>query len=240
MKTQSIIWVYNKMIFVGFVDLLEAWNPFLLQKKMLTMENRKMVQKRLWKEKEFRLDDGILHFKEIGLLSGYTVELRYEDIIGERRIKRQPNYVLFIAASILFWLSSLNFIGYGTGTITNVLAPTLGVLMSSLLFYIVYRNAQEVVYLDTVENGSIGFFRDESYKRQADKFITELLEQRKLFLVEKYWDCVDCYDKKMHNLDWLKNENIVNIDEFKHLKDEMFQQIETEVMPIGFHKRKCS
>lgn len=204
------------------------------------MENRKMVQKRLWKEKEFKLDDGILHFKEMGLLSGYAVELRYEDIIGERRIKRQPNYILFIAASILFWLSSLNIIGYGTGTITNLLAPILGLLMSSALFYIVYRNAQEVVYLDTVENGSIGFFRDENYKKQADKFITELLEQRKIFLVEKYWDCVDCYDKKMHNLDWLKNENIVNIDEFKYLKDEMFQQVETEVMPIGFHNRKCS
>lgn len=215
-------------------------NSFFITYKMLTMENRKMVQKRLWKEKEFRLDDGILHFKEMGLLSGYAVELRYEDIIGERRTRRQPNYILFIAASILFWLSTLNFIGYGIGTVTGFLAPTLGVLMSSLLFYIVYKNAQEVVYLDTVENGSIGFFRDKRYEGQADQFITELLEQRKIFLVEKYWDCVDCYDRKMHNLDWLKNQNIVNIDEFKYLKDEMFQNIETEVLPIGFHKKKCS
>jgi len=53
-------------------------------------------------------------------------------------------------------------------------------------------------------------------------------------LVEKYWDCVDCYEQKMQNLDWLKNMNIVNIDEFKHLKDEMLRE-EAEKMPIGFY-----
>lgn len=204
------------------------------------MGKQKMTQKRLWKEKEFRLDDGILHHKEMGFLSGYEVELRYEDIIGERRTKRQPNYFLFIAASILFWLSTANFIGYGVGAIESIVAPILGMLLSSLLFYIVYRNGQEVLYLETLENGSIGFFRDGIHRRQADEFITELLERQKVFLVEKYWDCVDCYDQKMDNLDWLKNRNIVNIDEFKYLKEEMFHVDETEILPIGFHKKRCS
>lgn len=204
------------------------------------MENRKMTQKRLWKEKEFRLDDGILHLKEMGLLSGYEMELRYEDIIAEKRTQRSPNYVLFGAASVLFWLSTANFIAYGAGVVSGIIAPILGIMMSSMLFYIVYRNAQEVLYLETLDNGSIGFFRDGIHKKQADDFIKELLERQKIFLVEKYWDCVDCYDQKMQNLDWLKNRNIVNIDEFKYLKEEMFHQDETEILPIGFHKKKCS
>lgn len=204
------------------------------------MENRKMTQKRLWKEKEFRLEDGILHLKEMGLLSGYELELRYEDIIGEKRTKRQPNYFLFGAASVLFWLSITNFIGYSAGLITAIVPPILGVLMSALLFYIVYRNAQEVLFLDTLDNGTIGFFRDGGNRKQADEFVAELLERQKIFLVEKYWDCVDCYDQKMNNLDWLKNRNIVNIDEFKYLKEEMFHEGEAEILPIGFHNRKCS
>lgn len=203
------------------------------------MEERKMVQKRLWNEKEFRLDDGILHLKEMGLFSGYEAELRYEDIIGEKRSSRRPNYFLFGAASFLMWLSLANIIGYGAGLVQGIIIPILGIVMSSVIFYVVFKNAQEVLYLDTLDNGSIGFFRDGIHQQEADEFIQELLEQRKIFLVEKYWDCVDCYDQKMHNLDWLKNRNIVNIDEFKYLKDEMLPN-EAEVMPIGFYNKKCS
>lgn len=200
-----------------------------------------MVQKRLWKEKEFKLDDGILHFKEVGLLSGFELELRYEDIIGQKRSRRQPNYYLFSASLVLMWLSFANLIGYGAGVVEGILPPILGLIGSSALFYIVYKNAQEVLYLDTSNNGAIGFFRDGIHQEEVDQFITELLEQRKIFLVEKYWDCVDCFDQKMDNLDWLKNRNIVNIDEFKYLKDEMFQlEEEAEILPIGFHRRKCS
>lgn len=204
------------------------------------MEKQKMIQKRLWREKEFRLDDGILHLKEMGLLSGYELELRYEDIIGEKRIRRKPNYFLFGAASILFWLSITNLMAYCVGSVEGLIAPILGLLMSSVLFYVVYKNAQEVLYLDTFDNGAIGFFRDGIHQQEADAFIAELLERQKIFLVEKYCDCVDCYDQKMQNLDWLKNRNIVNIDEFNYLKEEMFQKYETEILPIGFHRKKCS
>jgi len=205
------------------------------------MDNHQMVQKRLWKAKEFRLDDGILHHKEIGLLSGFEVELRYEDIIGEKRTRRQPNYYLFTAAAVLMWLSCANIIGYGAGVVDSLFIPFLGIAMSIGLFYVVYANAQEVLYLDTVDNGSIGFFRDHTYQVDVDAFIAKLLEHRKIFLVEKYWDCVDGYDQKMQNLDWLKDRNVVNIDEFKYLKEEMFlQEEEAEILPIGFHRRKCS
>ena len=203
------------------------------------MGDLKMVQKRLWKEKEFRLNEGILHLKEIGLFSGFETELRYEDIICEKRIRRKPNYFLFGAAGVLLWLSIVNIIGYEAGTVDGVLAPSLGIIMSMALFYVVYKNAQEILYLDTMDNGSIGFFRDGVHQESADKFISELLEQRKIFLVEKYCDCVDCYEQKMHNLDWLKNRNIVNIDEFKYLKEEMLR-VEAEKLRIGFHKKKCS
>jgi len=130
------------------------------------MEDLTMVQKRLWKEKKFRLDDGILHFKEVGLFSGFEAELRYEDIIGEKRTKRKPNYFLLVAGGFLMWLSVVNIFSYSTGEVSGIIVPVLGGMMASALLYIVYRSAQEVVYFDTVHSESIGFFRDSMYQKK--------------------------------------------------------------------------
>jgi len=104
------------------------------------MEDLTMVQKRLWKEKKFRLDDGILHFKEVGLFSGFEAELRYEDIIGEKRTKRKPNYFLLVAGGFLMWLSVVNIFSYSTGEVSGIIVPVLGGMMASALLYIVYRS----------------------------------------------------------------------------------------------------
>jgi len=171
------------------------------------MQNQTIVQKRLWVSKEFRLEDGILYYKHVGLFGGFAVELRYEDIESEKRVEHKRSFWLLAAATILMYLSITNiFSGVGIG-------------------------------FDTQYDTKVAFLRDEKYKEETDKFVDEFLRARKLFLVEKYWDCVENYDQKINNLDWLKNCNVVNIDEFKYLTAEYFEQAEGGAsMPIGFKK----
>jgi hypothetical protein len=194
------------------------------------MQNQTIVQKRLWVSKEFRLEDGILYYKHVGLFGGFAVELRYEDIESEKRVEHKRSFWLLAAATILMYLSITNiFSGVGIGFI--------GALLAGGIYYMVDKLEGETLCFDTQYDTKVAFLRDEKYKEETDKFVDEFLRARKLFLVEKYWDCVENYDQKINNLDWLKNCNVVNIDEFKYLTAEYFEQAEGGAsMPIGFKK----
>ena len=152
-------------------------------------QEQTIAQKRLWYEKEFRLDDGILHLKEMGLFGGHEIELRYEDILSQKTTKNQPNLLLLLSASFLMLLSISNLAGWINNG-TN--GPAFwGVVFALGMFYVTYKSAGEMICLETIHNRDIQFFRDPDSKRRTDRFIDELLKERKLFMVEKYWDCAN-------------------------------------------------
>jgi len=197
------------------------------------MNKQKVVQKRLWSEKEFSLEDGILRLREIGLFGGVELEVRYEDIISEKKLRRTPNYFLLTAATVLMSLSVVNL--FGNATIgSQSLIPWWGIIMAGSLYYLAYKSAQEVLYFNTIYDTEIAFFRNKNQQIATDDFVNEFLEQRKVFLVEKYWDCADSLEQKMQNLDWLKNCNVVNLDEFKYLREETLNHYTAYKTPIGF------
>lgn len=204
------------------------------------MHTTSITQKRLWTTKTFELQDGILWMRTTDWIGTNERELRYEDIISEKSVRRAPNYWLLSATGFLCWLSCINLIAYAAGTNTNLADALFGLLVSVGMAYVAYQSAQEEIHLFTTKDEQIILFRDPQNKALADAFVYDLLQERKLFLVEKYWDCVDCHDQKMDNLEWLKNRNIVNIEEFKHLKEETYELDEVDILPIGFHRKQCS
>lgn len=197
------------------------------------MSGAVLTQKRLWISKKVTIRDGVLSYQHTGLFGGYAFEIKFEDIGNEQTTLHRPHIGFLLAATFLLLLSLVGLLGW---TNVNREIALLGGLSAMGIYYVSFVLGQAQISLNTAKGVDLKFLAEAENEIEAESFLAELARSRKLFLVEKYWDCVDDYEEKIANLSWLKDGNIVNINEFKYLKEELFETETKHLVPIGFRK----
>jgi hypothetical protein len=196
-----------------------------------------LTQKRLWNKQQFELEEGILTIYRIGLLNSKKLEIKFEDLLDEKTITERSDYPMLIGGVFLMTLATLRIISDWGTTDAALLVPCIGLVFGMCMLIMGQLAKTELVILKNKNHLPIYFFRDKDHAVALDLFLQELFEQRKVYLVDKYWECVDNPDLKAKNLDWLKNTNIINLEEFRFLKQEENQPYTpNKIRPIGFHK----
>ena len=196
-----------------------------------------LTQKRLWNKQQFELEEGILTIYKIGLLNSKKLEIKFEDLLDEKTITERSDYAMLIGGVFLMTLATLRISSNWGVPDVSLLVPCIGLVFSFCMLIMGQLAKTELVILKNKNHLPIYFFRDKAHAVELDLFLHELFEQRKVYLVDKYWECVDNPDLRAENLDWLKNTNIINLEEFRFLKqEENHPYIPTKIRPIGFHK----
>lgn len=200
------------------------------------MTTSSITQQRLWQSSVYNLEEEFLHCKETTGWNSLEIDLPYEEISRDKFIYQHYSYKAMAAVAILWILSLGNVLGVIEGAYSFIGFPVL--LASSTALYVLYHQGQAVIRLGQGSDYDLLFFCDKEHRAEAEQFVSALLEKQRLFLIEKYWNCIDNVDEKLGYLEWLKNRNVIDLDTFKVMRETVGYHPSSSGYPIGFHKEQ--
>jgi hypothetical protein len=167
------------------------------------------------------------------------LNISYEEIDTSKIIKqKQTDNILLIITIIFggfFLINLFNPDNYkGEGWFGVALFLFMVSLISGLLTYIKSKN---LVLIPTLNNGHLEVLTAKPNQEQFDEFMTELSDRITSFLRTKYGtiDLDMPTEPQLMNLSWLKDRDIITIDEFEKLKSDLIHNGKGN-NPVGFTK----
>lgn len=193
-------------------------------------------QQRLWQSSTYHLEEEFLRCKETTGWNRLEIDLPYEEISRDKFVYQHYSYKAMIAVGVLWILGLGNVLGIIDGAYAFLGLPVL--LASSTALYVLYHQGKAVIRLGQGSEYDLLFFCDDEHREEAEQFVDALLEKQRIFLIEKYWNCIDDIDDKLGYLEWLKNRNVIDLDTFKVMRETVGQQSTGSVLPIGFYREQ--
>lgn len=198
-----------------------------------------LSQRKLFLQREFTLNKESLNIKSRNLTSSEELNISYEEIDTSKIIKqKQTDNILLIITLIFggfFLINLFNPDNYkGEGWFGVAIFLFMVTFLSGLLTYIKSKN---LVLIPTLNNGHLEVLNAKPNQEQFDEFMTELSARITSFLRTKYGtiDLDMPTEPQLMNLSWLKDRDIITIDEFEKLKSDLIHNGKGN-NPVGFTK----
>ncbi|MGH1336227.1 MAG: hypothetical protein ACRBFS_08870 [Aureispira sp.] len=223
---------YNRAAYDGSQQIV----LLILAKTVYTMTTISITQQRLWQSSVYHLEEEFLNCKETTGWNSFEIDLPYEEISRDKFIYQHYSYKAMAAIAVLWILSLANILGIVEGAYSLLALPVF--LGSSIGLYVLYHQGQAVIRLGQGSDYDLLFFCDDDHREEAEAFVAALLEKQRVFLIEKYWNCVENVEEKLDYLEWLKNRNVIDLDTFKVMRETVGYRSTSSVFPIGFHKEE--
>lgn len=165
------------------------------------------------------------------------MDIPYEEIdtFKIRKQKKNDNALLFITIffGFFFIINILNSDNYKDSSFIPVAIFLFSAtLISGLITYLKFKN---IILIPTANNGHLELYLTIPSRGETDNFINELTRRINSYLKIKYAsiDKDMPIDQQLSNLLWLKEREILSLEEFEDLKMKLRKNRNGE-KPIGF------
>lgn len=158
-------------------------------------------------------------------LSSYSENFRKFEEIGTHRIKEKSRkigwlitFLFFAAISIIVFIRRIQGAKIGD----NAELFWLGIGLVCLAIYMLTKT--NYIYLANRDyTGSIEFINRRAYRKSLDDFIKLILEKRKEYLLEEYFELDEFTDTDRHeeNLVWLYNQELITKEQLTAKMEEL-------------------
>jgi len=199
----------------------------------------KLTQKKNFVLREFKLSESKLFYNLVKYGNGNEVDIPYENIDGEKVRSSTTNYLLFVVAiGCLALTIGIGYIGVMTTEVDlYFLAICFGVLAFGVFVY--YWFTRETYWKIKLSNNTyIHFLQNVPDEETTEKFISELIKSRDIYLRDNYFVIDENlnYVDQLQNFRWLKSINAITKKEFDEKYSELKKLVKPEVGDIGFGK----
>lgn len=198
-----------------------------------------LEQRKLLKKKRFQIKKNVLLVTESTFFESSEFEIPLEEILVKKIVKQTTTGILpilgFLFFSFMFTLFLLFKIFSDVKVESGVLVFMF--MLSAVAFIFAYISRKKSILIPTINNRII-----EVYQNRPKKLVTnEFIENLRLKVVEYLKNKYAQIDKdlpiegQLENIIWLKNNDILNEEEFQKLKTELisFRKLNAA---IGFNK----
>lgn len=196
----------------------------------------KLKQRRLLEINEFKLEEKGLNVKRKRLGEYVELTIPYEEITKSITVVKVGNKRWFYAG-VIFIIISLTVLffrlmGNNVESFAEIIWLIIGLICLSI-FAIKYKSYKNLMCTD---GKVISFFQDKPNKETLDLFIDNLLNRRNDYLKEKYSkiDVDFPIEHHLYRIKWLKDEEIINDDEFNEIKKRLIEGKKAQNINIGF------
>ncbi|WP_111881503.1 hypothetical protein [Aequorivita sp. CIP111184] len=185
------------------------------------------------------MNKGELNIKSSDLTSSEELNISYEEIDISKLIfqKKTDNLMLIISFLfggffIIYLLNPDNYKDEGWFGIA--LFIFILTFFSAIITYVKSKN---LVLIPTINHGYIELLKAKPNQKEFDEFLRELSNRITSYLKLKYGtiDLDMPLEPQLMNISWLKDREIITLDEFESLKKELINNGKGN-SPIGFNK----
>ena len=199
---------------------------------------RNLKQKSFGRSIESSIDDAGLVQKIVTSSGESEYHFTYEEITTERVSFKEENTTIFAIAIAFGCMSGFGILITLSEAFRYQLLNLFLIIPTIGLFIYYLKAKKHKIHLFTTRNRVIEFFSNAQEKEEVKQFIEELLNQRNIFLFEKYGQPTRNLDyaQQLANLNWLLNSRAITkpqYDEKLQLLNSLFN-INTPSKPIGF------
>lgn len=185
----------------------------------------KLSQRKLFLSREYTLEKGFLRIRSKDLTSSTELCVPYEEIDISKIIKQKKtdNIMLIITMifGVFFLINIFNPNNYnGDGLLEIAIFLFMATVVCGLITYVKSKN---VTLIPTLNNGYLEFLKNKPSNEQFEDFILELSNKVIVFLKSKYTaiDLEMPLEPQLINLAWLKDREIITVEEFESLKTKL-------------------
>jgi len=199
--------------------------------------NSTLVQRKFLKSKIFTIQDNHLEVKTNSAANSTSFQIPFEELLPSQIVREERTDYVLLGISLLlgmFFLANLfnksNYTGEESPLPILILLFS-GFSLSTIFLY--FRNKNTIAI--TTSGGLLEFHHSIPDKETVEQFISLLEEKVNLFLKNKYAS-IDHdlpVEQQLNNLVWLKDRNILKIEEYEKLKKSLVSRKPTSGS-IGF------
>ncbi|EAR00003.1 hypothetical protein FB2170_01477 [Maribacter sp. HTCC2170] len=185
------------------------------------------------------MNKGELNIKSSDLTSSEELNISYEEIDTSKLVyQKQTDNIMLIITIIFGGFFTINLFNpdnykddgwFGVGLFLFMVT-----LFSAMITYVKSKN---LVLIPTMNNGYIEILKAKPNQKQFDEFLSELTIRITTYLKSKYGtlDFDLPTEPQLMNLSWLKDREIITLDEFENLKKQLINNGKGN-SPVGFNK----
>jgi hypothetical protein len=180
----------------------------------------KLEQRYLLKKKEFELKEKGIVIRTHEFSEYAEVTVPYEDITRDSTISKSSSKRWFIAGTVFLLIALICIIYRLTGEDVDSFNLVVWAICAAVCFGIYILKYESIKKIMLTNGKAIYFFLDKPNDKIFNEFICNLYIKRNEYLKERYAkiDTDLPLEQMLYRINWLKENEIINNDEFVELK----------------------